>query len=236
VRSRDARGSNGRRALHRADGDIGAAQPLGEAAPFSTNLHPGDAGGLDSVLDGDSPRVSILGNIPPDEERKEGLGDRLLPPDHAPTQRVAARLKPRTFPNRKPEAGGDAFQILDREAPSAKPIAIREAVGERAAEPMASCLLSVHDREELDVGTAQRNDAIRGTPAWMFASRVRAEAQPPFQPLGGDVQVPHPEDDMVQARHAGSLRTAATTFIAIATALAATIGPHTLLNASDRIL
>ncbi len=70
----------------------------------------------------------------------------------------------------------------------------------------------------------------------MFASRVRAKAQPTFQPLGGDVQVPHPEDDMVQARHAGSLRTAATTFVATATALAATIGPHTWLHASDRIL
>ena len=128
---------------------------------------------------------------PLDEERQPRPLQRILEAGHAPLDALAGRTRPRSFADAQAEAGCRGVDVVGTDRP-ADQVALARAE-DPAAEVVASRHALVDDRDQLEVGVAERDDPVGRAPRGMPASGRRLEAERGWQ-SGRSVHAPTPRE------------------------------------------
>jgi hypothetical protein len=115
--------------------------------------------------------------LPLDEEGKRGLGGGLLDPGQSPAQGVTASLSC-AGRHVEAEAPRDLVEPLRPDRPAERRRDRGRGLGDPAPERALRGFGRVDDRDQLEVGAAERHDPVGGAPARVTAALDRRQAVP----------------------------------------------------------
>ena len=122
---------------------------------------------------------------PLDEERQGLLGGRALDARRPPGEQPATWLGSRTGANREAEPRSDVVQPLSAHGPPERPRDCPARGRDPASEGALLGLRLVDDREQLEIGPAERDDSVGGAPARVTTAFEGGQPVQRFELAGG---------------------------------------------------
>src|SRR3954452_16475521 len=123
-------------------------------------------------------RAGILIRVVPlHEEREPRVAQGELDAGRPPSEERAVGAQALTRLRRQPQARADTLDLRRANRPANEAIAVGGAVEQEPAVVAARCFVAIDRAEELEVGVAERDHAVRGAEAGMDASVDDVESE-----------------------------------------------------------